>query len=244
MNIRIEKRLPFGFKGEWGKCYKLTNYNFNKETLKKTTWKFKDQISRFEGKFYINFITNGNVFCKELFWAKEQEIYLLIVKTNQSQYAIYDTNVGWINQTDAWKTIEIIDGEDITNETLYNWLKANATLLQGKDYITYSRATYFDIGFDVQFKHLEDGIDKVEINSQPIQNLITKGEYRVYKTTDAYFNKNKYDCVVSENDIIFVDNDYWIVEKVETRSLFNPAKQDFYYIYAKKIFDEIITGAN
>lgn len=25
-NIRIEKRLPFGFKGEWGKLYKRYNY--------------------------------------------------------------------------------------------------------------------------------------------------------------------------------------------------------------------------
>lgn len=142
MNIRVEKRLPFGFKGEWGKCYKLTNYNNTIET------------------------------------------------------------------------------------------------------ITYSRATYFDIGFDVQIKEMEQSLNKIETNAQPIQNLVTKGEFKVFETTDAYFNGKNFECVISENDLLYVNGEYWIVEKIETKSIFNPAKQSYYYLHTKKIFDEIIIGAN
>ena len=142
MNIRIEKRFPFGFKGIWGQCYKLTNYN---NTL---------------------------------------------------------------------------------------------------NYITYQRATYYDIGYDVQFKYLEDGVDKSVINSQPVQNLIAKGEFRIVKTTDAYFDGEKYECIVQPNDIVRLKGEFWVCEKVDERSIYNPAKQSVYYLSLKKIFDNVIIGEN
>lgn len=141
MNIKIEKRVPFGFKGKWGKCYKLTNF-------------------------------------------------------------------------------------------------ANGTP------ILYQDNSYYDIGFDVQFKYLEDGVDKSIINSTPIANLVTKGEFRLVKTTDAYFNdeSKEYECVVQPNDIVNVFGDWWICEKIEERSVYTPQKQTFYYLSLKKIFEEIIKG--
>lgn len=142
MNIRIEKRVPFGFKGIWGKCYKLTNYN------------------------------------------------------------------------------------ETTNS------------------ITYQRATYYDIGYDVQIKLLEEGVDKSVNNTQPIQNLITRGEYRYVKTTDAMFDGKKYECVIQPNDIVQFMGEYWVAEKVDERSIYLPNKQTFYYIGMRKIFDEVITGEN
>lgn len=110
--------------------------------------------------------------------------------------------------------------------------------------ITYQRSSYYDIGADVQFKYLEDGVDKSVINTQPAPNLVGKGEFRLVKTTDAYFNGSTYECVVEPTDIVFFDNSYWVVEKVDDRSVFTPAKQTFYYISMKKIFEEIITGEN
>lgn len=142
MNIRIEKRFPFGFKGLWGQCYKLTNYNQTKNT------------------------------------------------------------------------------------------------------IIYQRSTYYDVGYDVQLKYLEDGVDKSVINAQPVQNLVTKGEFRLVKTTDAYFDGIKYECIVQPNDIVHFDGEYWLCEKVDERSIFNPAKQTVYYLSMKKIFDKVILGEN
>ena len=141
MNIRIEKRVPFGFKGKWGKVYKLTNFN------------------------------NGSP-------------------------------------------------------------------------IIYQDNTYYDIGYDVQFKYLENGVDKSIINSTPIANLVTKGEFRLVKTTDAYFDTStqEYECVVQPNDIIKVFGDWWICEKVEERSVYTPQKQTFYYLSLKKIFEEVLTN--
>lgn len=142
MNIRIEKRVPFGFKGKWGKCYKLTNFNN----------------------------VNGGI------------------------TIIYQDN------------------------------------------------TYYDIGYDVQFKYLENGVDKTLSNSTPIANLVTKGEFRLVKTTDAYFNinTNEYECVVQPNDIVKVFGDWWICEKIEDRSIYTPEKQTFYYLSLKKIFDKVV----
>lgn len=145
MNISIDKRVPFGFKGIWGKCYKLTNYN---------------------------------------------------------EYS------------------------------------------ENQPIITYQRATYYDIGYDVQFKLLEDGVDKSVNNTQTIENLVTKGEYRVVKTTDAHFDKDKYECVCQPNDIIYFEKEYWVVEKIDERSVYNPSRQTFYYLSIRKIFDEILTGEN
>lgn len=141
MNIRIEKRVPFGFKGKWGKCYKLTNFN------------------------------NGSP-------------------------------------------------------------------------IIYQDNTYYDIGYDVQFKYLENGVDKSIINSTPIANLVTKGEFRLVKTTDAYFDNTtqEYECVVQPNDIIKVFGDWWICEKIEEKSVYTPQKQTFYYLSLKKIFEEVLTN--
>lgn len=151
MIIKIEKRVPFGFKGVWGRCYKLTNYDEN--------------------------------------------------------YTYNDAN-------------------DTTHV------------------IKYQRVSYYDIGADIQFKLLEDGVDKSVNNTQPISNLVTKGEYRVIKTTDAQWKNKKYECVCQPNDIIYFENDYWVVEKIDERSVYNPNRQTFYYLSIRKIFDEILTGEN
>ena len=142
MNIKIDKRVPFGFKGIWGKCFKKTNYN------------------------------------------------------------------------------------------------------ETKNYLTYQRTTYFDIGYDVQFKYLETGYDKQVINTQNIANLVAEGSYRVVKSTDATFNGSTYESVVQIGDIVSFEGRFWVVDKLDERSVYNPAKQTIYYIGLKAIFDEVITGEN
>lgn len=111
-----------------------------------------------------------------------------------------------------------------------------------KENIEYQRNNYVDIGEDVQFKYLENGIDKSINLTQPIMNLPTNAEYRVAKTTDAYLNidTNNYECVVGLNDIVYAFGCFWLVEKIEEKSIFNPIKQTFYYIGLKRIFSGII----
>lgn len=141
MNIKIEKRVPFGFKGKWGKCYKNS---------------------------------------------------------------IFDVAVN--------------------------------------DSIIYQDDTYYDIGSDVQFKYLEDGVDKSVMNSQAVKNMVANGKFRLVKTTDAMFNNDtlEYECVVQQNDIVYVFGSYWICEKVDERSVFSPAKQTFYYLSLKNVQDEVL----
>lgn len=140
MNIKVEKRLPFGFTGEWGRVYKL--YTFDEES-------------------------------GDIIW-------------------------------------------------------------QNKNYV--------QIDSDVQFKYLENGVDKSLGTSQPVINLPTTSANRVVKTTDAYFNKKSknFECVVGLNDIVYVFGCFWLVETMEERSIFTPNKQTFYYCALKRIFDEVI----
>lgn len=143
--IRIEKRLPFGFRGEWGKLYKL--YNSPK-----------------------------------------------------------------------------IDG----NNEVLQWQQSN----------------YVDIGQDIQVKVLESGNDyKMEL-SQTVSNLVNKGEYITRKTTDAYFDtKTKtFKCVVELGDIVKLNNEFFVCDKIDAKEIVTPKKQSFYYLGLKKIFDNIITG--
>lgn len=251
MNIKIDKRLPFGFKGMWGKCYKKSNYSEKEalnltinNNLKNTTWQFNNQLSR-ENSFTFNFTSNNNNYLGFIFDINSN-LYYIISTEPLNTLLVYDkNNGGWQNEN--YKLIHISknqNNDNYKNETLINFLLNNAKLLN-IDTISYLRTTYYDIGYDVQFKYLEDGVDKSIINSQPVQNLITKGGYRIIKTTDAHFNdKNQYECIVSIGDIVKFENDYWIVEKIDERSIYTPNKQTFYYIVMKNIFDDVIIGVN
>lgn len=140
--IRIEKRIPFGFMGDWGKLYKL--YVYDEETDKAT--------------------------------------------------------VKWQNNT------------------------------------------YMDLGMDVQFKYLEEGIDKQDTPSQTVENRVGKGEYRIVETTDAYFDDDskQFECVANVGDIVNVFGRWWEVDSIDEKSIFTPQKQTFYYLALKRIKEELI----
>ncbi len=140
--IRIEKRIPFGFMGDWGKLYKL--YVYDAETDKAT--------------------------------------------------------VKWQNNT------------------------------------------YMDLGMDVQFKYLEEGIDKQDTPSQTVENRVGKGEYRIVETTDAYFDDDskQFECVANVGDIVNVFGRWWEVDSIDEKSIFTPQKQTFYYLALKRIKEELI----
>ena len=120
----------------------------------------------------------------------------------------------------------------------------NEQLQFGDEFITYQQNTFVSIGSKVQIKLLEDGIDKSVNNAQPVQNLVTQGEFRLVKTTDAYYetNTNQYKCVIQPNDIVNFNNEFWVCEKIDERSIYNPAKQTVYYIALRKIFDNVIVN--
>ena len=129
-NIKVEKRVPFGFKGEWGQVYK--SYHVEEKT-------------------------------------------------------------------------------------------ASQVVLWGKNY-------YCDIGQDVQFKYLEDGIDKQTYPTQTKENYVVKSDYRIVETTDAYFNDEirEFECVVSLDDVVYLFGRWWVVDNIDERSIFTPAKQTFF----------------
>lgn len=246
MNIKIDRRFPFGFKGNWSKCFKKTNYNEKQEItdLLGTSWLFKDAINNLLEGGLINF-TSNNINFVGISSTSNKKFYYV---TADAQFiTAYDKdNGGW--QDENYKLINISKTQTndyYKNVQLIAFFKQNATLLN-KQIIEYSRTTYYDVGFDVQLKHIEDGVDKSIINSQPIQNLITKGGYIITKTTDAHFRDDikDYECIIEINDIVFFENEYWIVEKIDERSIYTPKKQTIYYVIMKNIFKDVIVGVN
>lgn len=142
-NIRIEKRVPFGFRGEWGKLYKL----------------------------YTADVTDKNGLIK------------------------------------------------------------------------YSKAYYREIGQDVQFKFVENEIDKRKFPYAEVENLITCGEYRVVDSTDAYFDtdRRRFHSVVGVGDVVYLAGDWWTVDKEEERNIYTPLPQTFYRFGLKIIKEDLTT---
>lgn len=110
-----------------------------------------------------------------------------------------------------------------------------------QDVIKWQDNSYADIGQDVQFKYLEDGIDKQKNPAQPIENRVSKGEYRIAETTDAYFDEDSggFECVVDLGDIVNVFGRWWVVDSIDEKSIFTPNKQTFYFLGLKRIKEQI-----
>ena len=122
--------------------------------------------------------------------------------------------------------------------------KSNVVDEEASEVIQWQRNYYQDIGQDVQFKRLEDGTDKKMEYSQTIKNLVERGEYRTLKTTDAYFDEitKTYKCVVDLGDVININNEWYVCDKIDVRNITTPYEQCFYYLGLKKIFDKITIG--
>lgn len=103
--------------------------------------------------------------------------------------------------------------------------------------IEYQQNYYVDIGQDIQVRQDTNFNNKLEL-SQTVQNLVNKGEYEIYKTTDAYFdiNSQTYKCVVELGDILALKGDYYVCDKIEVHNLMTPAKQSIYFLGLRKIF--------
>lgn len=108
--------------------------------------------------------------------------------------------------------------------------------------VMWQKKAYAELGQDVQFKYLEDGIDKQNMPAQPVENRVEKGEYRIAETTDAYFNDDSgtFECVVGLGDIVNVFGCWWVVDSIDEKSIFTPKKQSFYYIALKRIKEEMV----
>ena len=111
--------------------------------------------------------------------------------------------------------------------------------------VAWSKAAYADIGQDVQYRLVELDTDKRTFPDQPVENAVTKGNYRVIETTDAYFDNNcsEFRCIAEPGDIMFFHNTWWVVERTDGRNVYTPKPQTIYSISLKRIMEEIIEGA-
>ena len=99
--------------------------------------------------------------------------------------------------------------------------------------LIYQKGFYVDIGQDVQL-HC-DG-DKKKTTTQVVENLLDKGIVKNVRCGDSYFDGSEYHCIIDVGDIVFYENDYWVVDSVDEREIFTPKAQTIYRITMTKIF--------
>lgn len=104
--------------------------------------------------------------------------------------------------------------------------------------ITYNSREYVEIGMDVQFKRIDD--DKIRAK----MGLGVSGEDNtiLVETTDSYFDDNfkQFECIVGVDDVVYLFNRYFKVDKITFRSSYTPAEQKFFYITLSYIKMEAI----
>lgn len=111
-----------------------------------------------------------------------------------------------------------------------------------EDVIQYQDNNYLKVRGGVQFKYDEGGTDKIKETAQPVGNLVSVSETQYIETTDAYFDNTtkRYKCVANVGDLVNVFNAWWVVEKVEEKSVYTPNRQTFYRLLVKKINENMI----
>ena len=244
--IRVEKRIPFGFKGEWGQVYKAFNYE-------ETAAVFSDPLAGewliFENpalldprvRWSVDFTSNGKTY-DTLEIMSNYIFYGLGNQLNSAYVLDYDGKGEWKDEN--YRTVRFTStlSEVENGEALVKWLQANATRIPDSTYIEWNKTAYIDIGQDVQFKYLENGIDKQRYFTQTEENIVVKSDYRIVETTDAYFNDEtgEFECVVDIGDIVCLFERWWVVDNIDEKSIFTPAKQTFFYLGLKRIHEKII----
>ena len=133
----LEQNGPSGGGGQ-NKLTDLTN----------TTWKFNDEVTfdsivnieNWAKSFKINFISNDENWDKIQIMEGDfaigfDSISYYYDSDSKSVYAFWDIDgdgiPGWERTDGYYQEIEIIDGEDVKNVELINWLYENATLISG-----------------------------------------------------------------------------------------------------------------
>lgn len=108
--------------------------------------------------------------------------------------------------------------------------------------IRYQDNNYLKVRGGVQFKYDEQGTDRTKETTQAVGNLLSIGITQYIETTDAYFDNDtkRYKCVADVGDLINVFNDWWVVERVEEKSVYTPNRQTFYRLLVKKINEKMI----
>lgn len=95
--------------------------------LTNTIWEFDETlIFTDSGNYNINFVSNSvtNVAISFIYFSRQGDIVRTINYSGVSN-DVYDLSTGWL--AEAYRTIEITGGTDVTNATLISWLEANAT---------------------------------------------------------------------------------------------------------------------
>ncbi len=244
--IRVEKRIPFGFKGEWGQVYKAFNYEETADVFSDSLageWLIFENPALLDPRvlWNVDFTSNGNSYDQLDIMGN----YIMYHKGNKfvGAYVLdYDGKGEW--EDENYRTVRFTStlSEVENGDTLVKWLQANATRIPDSTYIEWNKTAYIDIGQDVQFKYLENGIDKQKYPTQTKENYVVKSDYRIVETTDAYFNDEtgEFECVVDLSDVIYLFGRWWVVDNIDEKSIFTPAKQTFFYLGLKRIKEKVI----
>lgn len=100
--------------------------------LTNTTWLIDNELNNWiSGYYHVNFTSNNNNYTLLEF---DDDVGYGVLYNDNLVYS-YENNPKWSNQ--AYRTITITGGTDVTNNNLINWLAANATQQVDEPDVTY-----------------------------------------------------------------------------------------------------------
>ena len=107
--------------------------------------------------------------------------------------------------------------------------------------VEYNKSNYLALKMPIQIKRVDDFEKSKE---KLLAALTTNADNILIKTSDSYYNKQEqdYDCVVSVDDLLQFDKNWWLVNKILEKSFYTPRKQSYYYIQLKKVSKEKVNA--
>lgn len=163
--------------------------------LTNTTWLLNNSFAlpqNLDISYAINFTSNNNTF-KNIYldddYGEDNFMISYYTADNQTIYVYDSFDGGWTNQ--AYRTIEITGGTDVTNATLISWLEAHATQQGGgstgtvlKIYSNDERATAYDI-------YVQGGTYVTPTKLATVQRTPTPSGYNITCTIQEYYIGDK-----------------------------------------------------
>ena len=121
-----------------------------------------------------------------------------------------------------------------------DWGRLYKENIKSNESIECGGVIYYVLDDDIQFKELEKSESSKVGKSVP--NLVLTADSKICQTTDAYFDdtKREYASIVQVGDIVKAFGEWWIVEVVESESIFTPRRQTVYNLVLQKIFEKVV----
>lgn len=177
--------------------------------LTNTTWVINGYGSvHYDGSMYINFTSNNTNYTEITFYTDDVSITYNTTRVCEADDMNNYTPSDWVNE--AYRTISITDGQDVTNATLIAWLEANATQ-QGSASLTDTKWRFKDTPDLSSFPAAGTSYSINFTSNSNNYTLLKLATYAItYNTTEVYTGTAPLvapSIALSSDELTITDND-------------------------------------